>query len=319
MRVYLTFLILSLGTVLAQTDPKPPLSVTYEEKTGKPAFWDENLNVQYARQTPKHSNVDLVSLDIYSPKQLSDGERLPAIVVVHGGSWKGGDKANLTVVYNKVTYFVSQDFIVISINYGLTPDISYPQQPQDVADAVAYIEKHAKELHIDASEIFLMGHSAGAQLAELVATDGKFLRNAGANTHAIRGVVVLDGISNLVTKIQQDIRDENENNNRDITAAFGHTREQLEAGSPVYQVKSLIMDFTPPMMLYFRGNAERARDDAGMIATLKKNKIPTGGVYVGPYSHAAMNTQVGVDDILTPSILAFLRGADPASLSAVHH
>lgn len=310
-------ILLSLGTLAAQTEPKMPLSQYYEQKTGKPAFWDETFDVQYSRKTAAHKSDRLVSLDIYSP-QHAESERLPAIIIIHGGSWKGGDKDNLTVVGYKVPYFISEGFVVISINYGLTPDIKYPQQPQDIADAIAYVHRNADELGIEANDISLMGHSAGAQLAALIATDGKFMRRAGRSTRDIRRVIVLDGISNLVTKIQQDIEDENEDNNRDIIAAFGSTRAELEEGSPVYQVKSFIKDYTPPMMLYFRGNKARVQDDLGMITALRRNGIPAGGVYVLAYSHYDMNIKVGDDDIITPSILAFLRGASPESLSNVH-
>jgi arylformamidase len=318
MRIILATLLLTLSTLVAQ-EPKPPLSQVYEESTGQPAFWNETFNVQYARPSKDHKSERLVSLDIYSPQNTPPGQRLPAIIIIHGGSWKSGDKDNLPVVGNKVPFFISEGFIFISINYGLTPEIKYPQQPQDIADAIAFVHKHADEYGIDENDINLMGHSAGAQLAALVSTDGKFLLKAGRSTKIIRRAVILDGISNLVTKIQQDARDGNETNDHDIKAAFGSTRAALEAGSPVYQVKSFIKDYTPPMMFYFRGNRARARDDLGMISVLRKNGVAAGGVYVQTYSHSDMNSKVGIDDILTPSILAFLRGGDPKELSAAHY
>lgn len=317
MRTILATFLLSLSTLVAQ-EPKPPLSQTYEESTGEPAFWNETFDVKYSRPSKDHKSDKLVSLDIYTPQNKPESLRLPAIIMLHGGSWRSGDKDNLPVVGNKVPYFVREGFVFISINYGLTPEIKYPQQPQDVADAIAFIHKNADDYGIDANDITLMGHSAGAQLAALVCTDGKFMLKAGSSTKAIRRAVILDGISNLVTKIQQDQRDDNENNDRDIKAAFGASQAELENGSPVYQVKSFVKDYTPPMMFYFRGNRERAQDDLGMITVLRKNGISAGGVYILAYSHSDMNVKVGVDDIITPSILAFLRGGDPKELSAVY-
>lgn len=317
MRFGISLIVFVFGVVLAKAAQRP-LSEIYEEKTGEKARWVETLDIPYAEPTPDHPSANLVSLDVYSPENLDDGARLPALVLVHGGSWKSGDKASTSFLFHKVEYFVDAGYVVISINYGLTPEIAYPQQPQDVADAVAWIHQNAAQFQIDQDDISLMGHSAGAQLAALIATDGKFLRKAGSSPEAIRRVIMLDGISNLVSKVQQEILDENEDNNRDIIAAFGASQEALEAGSPVYQVKSRKKDYTPEMMLYFRGDQHRAQDDFGMITVLKKNGIKAGGVYVLDYSHAAMSFEVGKDDIITPSIKAFLEGADPTTLSAVH-
>ena len=114
--------------------------------------------------------------------------KAPLLLFVHGGGWSIGDKR--MGAGQKGAHFLGRGWAFASTNYRLVPQATVEQQAADVAAAVAWLRKQPG---VDASRIVLMGHSAGAHLAALVATDPTYLRAAGVPMAAIRGVVLLDG------------------------------------------------------------------------------------------------------------------------------
>jgi arylformamidase len=141
----------------------------------------------------------LQRLDFYSARRVS----APLFVFVHGGGWRQGDKRNATGA-EKVEHFTARGFAFASLNYRLVPGAKVEDQAQDVADAVGYLAKHARELGIDASRIVLAGHSAGAHLSALVATDPQYLKRAGLGLDRLDGVVLLDGAAYDVPAQRQE-------------------------------------------------------------------------------------------------------------------
>jgi len=107
--------------------------------------------VQYA-----HTSM---SLDFY-PSQVI-GKR-PCVIVIHGGSWAGGDSRQLPELNS---YLATKGYNVASINYRMAPKWQTPAPVEDVANALKYLRAHAGELHIDTDNLILLGRSAGAQIA----------------------------------------------------------------------------------------------------------------------------------------------------------
>jgi acetyl esterase/lipase len=132
----------------------------------------------------------LQRLDFYPAAKV--GAPAPLFVFVHGGGWKRGDKRNATGAV-KIAHFTGRGFAFASINYRLVPDAKVEHQAQDVADALARLIRDARSLGVDPNRIVLAGHSAGAHLAALVATDPRYLRRAGVGVERLKGVVLLDG------------------------------------------------------------------------------------------------------------------------------
>jgi acetyl esterase/lipase len=115
-------------------------------------------------------------LDLYRP--VSSGELLPLVVTIHGGSWRGGNRHELT----GLNYFLAaRGYAVASVDYRLAPQFPHPAASRDVNAAIQYLKSNAVKLQIDPSRIALIGRSAGAQLALLEAYT--------SNDPSIRGVV----------------------------------------------------------------------------------------------------------------------------------
>ncbi|WP_256012039.1 alpha/beta hydrolase [Desertivirga xinjiangensis] len=105
------------------------------------------------------SKGDHLKINFFSA--VSAGER-PCIIVIHGGSWKSGNNAQLPEL-NSV--LASEGYHVAAVNYHLAPKYQSPVQVDDIRSAFEYLKKHSKELRIDTSRFVLLGRSAGAQIA----------------------------------------------------------------------------------------------------------------------------------------------------------
>lgn len=163
------------GRLLFERAPRPPaerLAVSYD-----PAAPDD----------PKRQ------LDLYLPA----GRDFPLVVFVHGGGWAWGDRTQTfggADVYRNIGRFLAnRGYGTAVIGYRLVWPLDWQSQVGDVARAVAWIQAHAEELGGRRDRIFLMGHSAGAQLAARVATDPAWLSREGGVPGPFCGVVAVSG------------------------------------------------------------------------------------------------------------------------------
>jgi arylformamidase len=139
-------------------------------------------NIPYAN--PGHERH---VLDIYAP----DGAKnLPVVFWIHGGGWQQGDKTDIQI---KPRVFAERGFVFVSTNYRLLPHVDMSVLTQDVAKSLGWVHKHIAEYGGDPRRIFVMGHSAGAQLAALICIDDRYLKAEGVPFDVLKGCVPVDG------------------------------------------------------------------------------------------------------------------------------
>lgn len=126
------------------------------------------------------------TLDVYAPRRGAIGQR-PVIVFFYGGSWNSGSRSGYAFVGKALA---AQGFIVVIPDYRLVPEVRYPGFVEDGAAAVRWTETHVADLGGDPAHIVLMGHSAGAYIAAMLALDDRWLKE---DRKAIRGFVGLAG------------------------------------------------------------------------------------------------------------------------------
>jgi acetyl esterase/lipase len=114
----------------------------------------------------------------------------PLVVFVHGGTWMHGGKYAGTP--QQARAFRSAGYAYATVNYRLLRHGPPQEAARDIAEAVAFLRREARGCGIDPDRILLMGHSAGAHLAALVALDESYLAAAGVPPEAIRAAVLLD-------------------------------------------------------------------------------------------------------------------------------
>src|SRR5262245_51178549 len=104
-------------------------------------------------------------LDVYYTPEAKDR---PVVFWIHGGGWQTGDKKDVQI---KPRVFNEKGFVFVSINYRLLPAVEMGEINRDVAKAMRWTHEHAAEFGGDPKRVFVMGHSAGAQLAALICID----------------------------------------------------------------------------------------------------------------------------------------------------
>ncbi len=110
-------------------------------------------------------------LDIYHPLKGEDPDR-PVVLFFYGGNWKMGDKASYRFVGESLA---SAGFVTVVADYRLYPDVTFPAFVEDGATATRWIAKHLKRPDGSPRPIVLMGHSAGAYNAAMLACDPRYL------------------------------------------------------------------------------------------------------------------------------------------------
>lgn len=128
-------------------------------------------------------------VDVYAPTAASATPR-PIIVFIYGGSWNSGAKDDYEFMGAALA---SQGFVVALPDYRLVPGVRFPTFVEDCAAAVRWVRDHAGDFGGDPNRIVLMGHSAGAYNAMMLALDAHYLRDAGVDANAIRGAIGLAG------------------------------------------------------------------------------------------------------------------------------
>lgn len=109
-------------------------------------------------------------LDLAVPEQRGDAPR-PALVVIHGGGWRSGDKR--TGMWRDLPLeYARHGYVAVSVNYRFVTEAPLPAAVEDVKCAVRWLRAHAKEYNVDPSRIGAYGNSAGAHLAAMLALAG---------------------------------------------------------------------------------------------------------------------------------------------------
>lgn len=131
---------------------------------------------------------DRQKLDLYLPE--GSGPDTPLILFLYGGSWKWGSWSR----YGFVGYsLASKGFAVAIADYRLYPQVRFPAFNHDAAQAAAWLQDNRRQWGLGQGRLHLVGHSAGAHMAALVALDPSYLAAAGLASVDIASVTGLAG------------------------------------------------------------------------------------------------------------------------------
>jgi acetyl esterase/lipase len=127
-------------------------------------------------------------LDFYSPLGAAPG--VPLVVFFYGGSWSMGNRADYRFIGEALA---SQGIAVAVADYRLSPQVRYPVFVEDSALAVRWAFDHATTYGVNPAKIFVMGHSAGAYNAAMLAIDKRWLEAVGLAPSRLAGWIGLAG------------------------------------------------------------------------------------------------------------------------------
>lgn len=127
-------------------------------------------------------------LDVYTP--LNASGPLPVVVFFLGGNWTSGQRADYAFVGRALA---SRGMVAVIPDYRLYPEVRYPDFLDDSAAAVAWTVREIARYGGDPKQVFVMGHSAGAYNAAMLALDPRWLGRQGMAPSALRGWIGLAG------------------------------------------------------------------------------------------------------------------------------
>jgi acetyl esterase/lipase len=133
-------------------------------------------------------------LDVHAPSRPVPGGA-PVIVFWYGGGWVEGERESYRFVGATLA---AEGYVVVMPDYRLYPEVRFPAFIEDGALALGWVQQNIARYGGDPSRMFVMGHSAGAHMAALLALDPRWLAGVGGRPQWIRGLIGLSGPYGLV-------------------------------------------------------------------------------------------------------------------------
>jgi acetyl esterase/lipase len=251
------------------------------------------LDVPYAEGGDQHK------LDLYLPAQKG----FTTVVFTYGGGWHTGSRKSVTAIGQKLQ---GLGYGCALLSHRLAPKDRFPAQAEDVAAAFAWVKKNIEARGGNPKRMVLMGHSSGAHLSLLIATDPKYLAVHKLSPADVAGVV------GLSTPVDLEPR-ENKKGFGDALMAgkgadvFGRDALVMKAASPIQHVaKDLPSTFLvvgekdfPMLEADARSFAEKAKGVGREVRTF----VGKGCDHMG-----VVRSLLEDGSAVQEAVLAFLRG-----------
>ncbi|MDP3368749.1 MAG: alpha/beta hydrolase [Brevundimonas sp.] len=128
-------------------------------------------------------------LDIHAPAAPAD-RPWPVLVFFHGGGWDSGDRGQYAWAAQALA---ARGFVVAVADYRIVPGVQFPAFIEDAAAATARVGEIAGSYGADPTRLGVIGHSAGAHLALMIALDRRYMAATGAPPGLIKAAAGLAG------------------------------------------------------------------------------------------------------------------------------
>jgi acetyl esterase/lipase len=209
-------------------------------------------------------------LDIYRPR--AGAKAAPVIVFFYGGNWVSGQRADYAFVGRALA---ARGFVVVVPDYRLYPQVRYPDFLADAAAAVAWTERNIASHGGDPRQVFVMGHSAGAYNAAMIALDPRWLAGEGVKPDSLRGWIGLAGPYDFLP-IQ----------NRTTRPVFDYPYTGADS-QPVNHVGDAGTRAPPALLVAARSDdlVDPARNTGGLADRLRGAGVPVREQYYGGVNH----------------------------------
>src|SRR5262245_13522350 len=264
---------------------------------------------EVSRDIPYTKNADkLQTLDVYS---LPKARNLPVVFWIHGGGWQAGDKAE---VYDKPKVLNGKGFILVSTNYRLLPKVDMATLTRDVAKSIRWVHDHIANDGGDPKRLLIMGHSAGAQLAALICTDERYLKEEGLSFAIIRGCVPVDGDTYDIPAMIE-VAETRQRVHGLPLPKFGH---RIKFGNDAAKHKDFSAvthiaknrSIPPFLILYVAGHPDVTAQAQRLGNVLKSADVPVTVFGAKETTHTKINADLGrPDDPATTALFAFVEKA----------
>ncbi len=240
-------------------------------------------------------------LDVYSPQDAA--ATAPVVVFFFGGNWTRGEREDYAFVGRALA---ARGIVAVIPDYRLYPEVRYPDFLDDSAQAIAWTKKEIARYGGDPARLYVMGHSAGAYNAAMVALDPRWLERQGLKTSALRGWIGLAGPYDFIPI---------ENKTTRPVFHFPNTPPESQ---PINHAGA----GTPPALLIAADGdklVDPARNTGAMATRLRERGVPVQVHYYDQVSHTTLVASIAAPlRLLAPTldtVAAFVKsdaGRNPA-------
>ena len=209
-------------------------------------------------------------LDVYRPKQPAPGA--PVVVFFYGGSWNSGSRSDYLFVGEALA---SRGITTVIADYRLYPQVRYPLFLEDGAQAVAWTYQQIARYGGNPQRLYLMGHSAGAYNAAMLALDPLWLAAVGMGPSNVRGWIGLAGPYDFLP-----IKD------KEVRPVFFYPDSPPES-QPINHVSRRA---PATLLLASRDDTlvNPTRNTGGLAEKLREAQVPVAEAYFTRTSHASL-------------------------------
>lgn len=251
---------------------------------------EQNLN--YA------GNTDIANtLNVYYKK--GNQQNQDVIVFIHGGSWNSGKKETYWWLGRNLA---KKNIVTAVINYPLVPNATYKEMALASALAVKWVTANIENYGGNPKRIFLMGHSAGAHLCELINADLQYFEAIGIK-NPIKGVILNDAfgldMDEYLSKAEKD------DNYTKFLSVFSTTQENWQLGSPLFYAKNIVN----PHLIFYGSKTYKAIQiqSERIYSILQTQHVPVKLEVIESKKHVGMMSQmIFGSNKLYQSIVEFL-------------
>jgi arylformamidase len=247
-------------------------------------------------------------LDIYQPEKAT-GKGLPVMFWIHGGGWQVGDKNDIAL---KPKVLTERGFVFVSTNYRLLPEVTMDVLMRDVATSLGWVHRNIAKYGGDPQRIFVGGHSAGAQIAALICTDDRYLKEQNVSFDVLRGCVPVDGDTYDIPKIIMTA-EHRQTLYGGKMFTFGHRQKfgndpekHIDFSAVTHVAKG--KGIPPFLLLYFSGNPDTRAQAVRLQSVLKVSEIPVTAYGKRNSNHSQLNNDLGKAD--DPATVEFYKLLD---------
>lgn len=270
-----------LGQVLCLTaQVKVDKNINYTTENDK----NRQLNVFYRKETANPQKETANPQKKTANPQKDSAKLKDVIIFIHGGSWSSGKK---DIYWWLGRNFARKGIVTVNINYGLAPDNQYEQMAADCAQAVKWVKEHIIHYGGNPDRIFLMGHSAGGHLAELINADPQYFKKLNLQ-NPVRGVILDDAFGLDMKEYMSSAA--HDNSYTDFLRTFSTDPVNWEKGSPLHYVQNI----KNPHLIFYGEKTYPAIQiqSARLQQMLEKAGVSSGLKIISRKKHVGMITQM---------------------------
>lgn len=209
-------------------------------------------------------------LDLFKKREIG---KAPCVLIIHGGGWASGEKK---MEWPMATMLAKNGFVAATIEYRLSPEAQYPAAVEDINSAIQWIKNNSHSIGMDKRKIALLGVSAGAHLATLIALsnskEAKSKKVLDEGKKLVQAIINMDGVVDFTDPVESG-KDQDINKPSAGKKWLGYSiKENPEIWAQVSPINYLT-DAAPPIIFINSSNERYHAGRERLISFYNKNKI----------------------------------------------